>query len=526
MKGRVRGRVPWQTTVTGIYIRVSSPGQADGASLETQERACRDWLAEHQASGSIERYREIHTGTELWERPELTRLRADARAGRLTRVICYTIDRLSRDPVHLGVIISELEHAGVELVFVQDVFDDSPEGQLIRFVRGYAAKVEHEKIRERSLRGRRARAEAGKLPPSPRPRYGYQWADQGRTRYIIDPERAAVVRRIFQDVVKGVTLHQIARTLAEDGIPSPTGSETWHVQTVARIVRHPYYRGEGEFTLAGVSYVIPAGAVPAIVEPDFWDAAQLQVARNKKRSLRNNRQPVPALLRGGFARCGYCGYAMHANGGNTSMRYICGNHTTFPVRCDGVRIDGLMLDDAIWNWIVERLGNPALIEEELARLRADDPTSDDLAELDRREADIERQEGNLTRALARLAAVQAEAPVLAELERLAKQRAALNREREEVLARQASWQRSQEDLAGLAAWTRHVEAKLEGMTYEERRWLLEVINLEVTVYRADDAEHPRWVLTCDLPADPIVSPTTCRAPSSSRMPRGFPPPAR
>ena len=30
-------------------------------------------------------------------------------------------------------------------------------GQLIRFVRGYAAKVEHEKIKERSIRGRRAR---------------------------------------------------------------------------------------------------------------------------------------------------------------------------------------------------------------------------------------------------------------------------------------------------------------------------------------------------------------------------------
>ena len=88
-------------------------------------------------------------------------------------VICYAIDRLSGDPVHLGVVLSEAEHHGVDVEFVTEPVDDSPEGQLIRFVRGYAAKVEHEKIKERTMRGQIARVESGKPTVGPRPPYGY-----------------------------------------------------------------------------------------------------------------------------------------------------------------------------------------------------------------------------------------------------------------------------------------------------------------------------------------------------------------
>ena len=44
-------------------------------------------------------------------------------------------------------MLSEAEHAGVRVEFVTEPLDDSPEGQLIRFVRGYAAKVEHAKFK-------------------------------------------------------------------------------------------------------------------------------------------------------------------------------------------------------------------------------------------------------------------------------------------------------------------------------------------------------------------------------------------
>ena len=57
-----------------IYVRVSSPGQQeDGPSLETQEAESRAYAAQHGYQVAV-LYREVHTGTELWERPQLTAL--------------------------------------------------------------------------------------------------------------------------------------------------------------------------------------------------------------------------------------------------------------------------------------------------------------------------------------------------------------------------------------------------------------------------------------------------------------------
>src|SRR6266536_3415966 len=137
---------PATTPRAAIYVRVSSTGQEqDGTSLDTQLERCRAYAADHGYTvGEPHVYREVHTGTELWERPKLTALRDAVRRREVSTVIAYAIDRLSRDPVHLGVIISEAEHAGAGVEFVTEPMDGSPEGQLIRFVRGYAAKVEHE----------------------------------------------------------------------------------------------------------------------------------------------------------------------------------------------------------------------------------------------------------------------------------------------------------------------------------------------------------------------------------------------
>ena len=189
-------------------------------------------------------FREIHTGTELWERPQLTALRAAVRSRAVDVVVCHSIDRLARDPVHLGVVLSEADHAGVDVSFISELLDDSPEGQLIRFVRGYAAKVEHEKIKERSRRGEAARLSAGKPNVGPRPPYCYQWANAGKPRLIENPDTAPIVRRIFNDSLGGVSARQVAMALSRDGIPTATGNATWQTATITQLVQKPVYVGK------------------------------------------------------------------------------------------------------------------------------------------------------------------------------------------------------------------------------------------------------------------------------------------
>jgi len=69
------------TKRAAIYVRVSSKGQEEeGTSLGTQEAACRKYAAERGYVEAEEHvYREVHTGTELWERPQLATMREAVR---------------------------------------------------------------------------------------------------------------------------------------------------------------------------------------------------------------------------------------------------------------------------------------------------------------------------------------------------------------------------------------------------------------------------------------------------------------
>src|SRR4051812_10495518 len=82
-----------------IYCRVSSTGQEENSSLNTQDAACRRFAADHgwEIAGI---YREVFTGAELFDRPQLGRLRESVRAGEADVVLAYALDRLSRNQAH------------------------------------------------------------------------------------------------------------------------------------------------------------------------------------------------------------------------------------------------------------------------------------------------------------------------------------------------------------------------------------------------------------------------------------------
>jgi site-specific DNA recombinase len=132
-----------------ICVRVSTAGQGeDGTSLKTQEAACRRCAAEHgYCVDEAHIYREIFSGALLHERPGLSTLRAAARAGGFDVVICYAVDRLSRNQVHIAILLDDLQTAGVGLEFVTESFEDSPVGKFILNARTFVAEMEREKIR-------------------------------------------------------------------------------------------------------------------------------------------------------------------------------------------------------------------------------------------------------------------------------------------------------------------------------------------------------------------------------------------
>lgn len=508
-----------------IYTRVSTTAQGeDGSSLGTQEAACRSHAAAlGHTVDEAHVYRETHTGTQLWERPELTRLRAAIREHQLDALICYAIDRLSRDPVHLGVILSEADHHHVAVAFVTEPFDDSPEGQLIRFVRGYAAKVEHEKIRERAIRGRRARAAAGKLLPGPRPLFGYRYRGATRDALDIDPETAPIVRRLFAEVLAGQSLRQVADGLAGDGILSPTGKPRWAIGVISRLLRHPAYAGRGvllterrgsQTYLRGPHTVdLPAGVIPPLITPAEQDAVIEQLDRNRARASRYSRYPELALVRG-LVRCTHCGYPLRVHRDlrrpeGVVLVYRCESGHRRDTDCGTHNIRVERVDGDVWRRVRAYLLAAAESEWQAGDEPAD--AGDDLAEVERAIAELARRQANLTRELA----YAADDPYLPDIIRqqlaeLGGRRTQLERERVGILGRHASATTADQARADLAAWCRTWAAVVDELDYQERRLLLDAFGVEVRVSRAQRGRPRITVVLTRVPdgaSETVLSPT-------------------
>jgi len=178
--------------IAAAYIRVSSRAQTFDTQRDAIERAARA-----RGDGIVTIYEEKRTGKRLTERPELERLRVDARAGRVRRLYVFRLDRLARGGIRdMFEVVDELRRGGVELVSVSDGFDlAGPAAEVVLAVLAWAAQMEHFARNERIAAAReRVEAEGG------------TW---GRPRRIDN----ATVEQILTRRARGETLRGIARAM-------------------------------------------------------------------------------------------------------------------------------------------------------------------------------------------------------------------------------------------------------------------------------------------------------------------------
>lgn len=499
-----------------IYVRVSSAGQEeDGTSLQTQEQRCRDIAAEHGYTVAGV-YRDVQTGAMYRERPGLTTLRRDVHAGLVQIVIAYAIDRLSRNQAHLYILAEEFTDHRVQLEFVTESFEDSAVGRFIRAAKAFAAEVEREKIAERSVRGRKARVEAGKRLPSRNMLYGYRWRDDQHEALDIDPVTGPVVQRIFRESAMGTSLRTISAQLMRDGIPAPQGGAAWGLSTINRILARRDYTGDAigwAYKDGGRHYrpeegiPLPAGSVPALVDETTWEIVRQRLIHNKQEAARNNRSPEATLLRGGVARCGYCGRALrvtHRSGPKQigQLDYRCGGKQWPGSECPGPMIPVALLDTATWGQIQRMLREPEVWIRGFRQLPQDDPVADELARIDAADAELATRQQNLARGVAVVNDAHAATPLLAELSAIAGRRQHLESERRKLQDAQRGWTVAQQQLDALVSWCRSID--VDALGYAERRRVIDMLGLSVTVYRKE--HRPRWAIESRPFSSPIVFP--------------------
>src|SRR5262249_32879997 len=122
-------------------------------------------------------------------RPALERLRDVAAEGGLDRLYVHCPDRFARNFAYQVLLWEELTQHGVAVLFLNRPLGQTPEDQLLLQVQGVIAEYERAKFLERSRRGKRHAAQAGRVAILCHAPYGYRYVSKqeggGEARYEV-----------------------------------------------------------------------------------------------------------------------------------------------------------------------------------------------------------------------------------------------------------------------------------------------------------------------------------------------------
>ena len=383
-----------------IYLRRSEMGEEDkNSSIETQRKETTE-LAQRNGHTVVEEYPDPGGRSMTLNRPMLNRLMLDAKLGKFEIAIIWKWDRFSRELDQATVAIAQLKSYGVDVKTVHEQVPEIAVGSLMRQVPLFAGQQQRESIVLNIRAGKKARTDAGNLNSRPRPLYGYMFANGAHERYIPNPMTAPIVRRIFRMVLERIPLVRICDILDQEGISTPSGkqsglgprSASWRRSGLSKILNNPAYMGHmimnrmetyvatlPDPEAGGFKDVLRSRprksddpllgeygpeTCPALVSEDDWRAVQQILRRNREESSRRMRQPDAALLRAGFAKCGYCGRAIVCawNKSHGAYRYRC-CAVGRGLNCEGKSFSWLCrdLDAYVWDWTGRALSDEQVL---------------------------------------------------------------------------------------------------------------------------------------------------------------------
>jgi site-specific DNA recombinase len=383
-------------------------------------------------------------------------------------LIVSEISRIGRDAVRTPAVIQQIEEADVEVwAYLTNqrisLADESSELQTI--FGGLASATERRRASQRTYDALRRKAERGLVTGGRL--YGY---DNVRSadgvRRVVNPEQAAVVRRIFELYADGLGLAGVAARFNADRVPGPRGG-TWSFTAIREMVRNEAYKGVlvwnrlAKTTRRGkakVRKLRPESEwkrieVPAwrILDEALWNRVQRRIAENGEtyirgaggkllaRPARGDGESPYALS--GFITCGQCGgpvtVSIHPSGGTPKPFLRCANRAKRGLSVCGntMTVKAELLDVGVLDVLAEALQEHVItraVEGALAALRAGQNPEAKRAAVEREITDITTRERHFADAIGR-----GEAPdvLLAALRDLQARRKVLEEERAALVER-------------------------------------------------------------------------------------------
>ncbi len=313
-----------------VYCRVSTDERLDQEfnSIDAQREAGHAYIASQRAEGWIpvaDDYDDPGYSGGNTARPGLKRLMADIERGLVDIVVVYKIDRLTRSLADFSKMIEVFERRKVSFVSVTQQFNTTTSmgrlmlNVLLSFAQ-FEREVTGERIRDKIAASKRKGMWMGGVPP-----LGY---DVMNRQLIVNDAEAAIVQRIFQEMLTIGSTTQIAANLTAEGFTTKawvTRSGQMHSGSridkkyLYKLLRNRLYLGE--ISHKGSWH---PGVHSAIIDHGLWGQVhEILASDGHTRSVETKaRSRTDALLRGLlYAPSGERMYPTYSNKNGRKYRY-------------------------------------------------------------------------------------------------------------------------------------------------------------------------------------------------------------
>lgn len=409
-----------------IYSR-KSRFTGKGESIENQIELCRQRLRSMEVpERQIVVFEDEGFSGGNTQRPQFQAMMREVRAGNLQGVICYRLDRISRNVLDFAEMQKEFGEHGVDFISLRDNFDTTtPTGRAMMLMSSVFAQLERETIAERIRDNMYELAKSGRWLGGHTPT-GYKSVQvtgsvtvdgKARKAYRLEtiPEEAELVRLIYRKFLETYSLTKVDAYLLEQGIKTKTGRDFTRF-SIGNILRNPVYLvadeaaweyfeknqvevyadradfdgnhgvmaynktvqkpGKTNQTRAMEDWIVSVGRHQGLISSADWVRVQEILDRNKSKSYRKPKSNVALLS--GLLFCGSCGSYMRPKltqrqnaAGEYIYTYLCEKkERSHGAVCSQKNLNGNELDKAVCRQICALTEDTSEFQRQMKKVKA------------------------------------------------------------------------------------------------------------------------------------------------------------
>ena len=271
LSGQPRGQLEVLKVRYCLYARKSTESEERQVlSIDSQIKEML-LLAEREGLEIVAMKRESHSAKETGQRPIFNEIVLDIQQGKFNGILTWAPDRISRNAGDLGKIVDLMDQKLLlEIRTYGQRFTNNPNEKFLLMILGSQAKLENDNRGINVKRGLRTRVEMGLWPGMAPVGYLNQKLLDKKCQVIIDPDRAPIIRKMFEKMAYDKwSGRKIYHWLKFEINFKSIGNHNLALSNIYRVLQNPFYYGVFEYPKKSGNWY--QGKHEAIIDKELFD---------------------------------------------------------------------------------------------------------------------------------------------------------------------------------------------------------------------------------------------------------------